>query len=189
MDPATAGLPTSCAVQGAGNATVTVKGKPLLAMPPTVTRTEPVVAPLGTGTLMLVPFQLVGVATVPLNVTELVPCVVPKFAPANVTAVPTVPDVGLRLVMLGGDAVTVKLTGLLANPPTVTITLPVVAPAGTATTMLVSLQVVVAAGVPLNVTVLVPGVAPKFAPAIVTALPTTPEEGFRLVMLGATGTV
>ena len=66
--------------------------------PPTVTTTEPVVAPLGTGTTMLAALQLVGVAAVPLNVTVLVPCVAPKFAPAIVTAVPTAPDDGVRLV-------------------------------------------------------------------------------------------
>ena len=80
---------------------VTVKLTPLLATPPTVTTTFPVVAPLGTGTMMLVALQLVGVPAVPLNVTVLVPCVAPKFVPVIVTDVPTGPDVGLRLVMLG----------------------------------------------------------------------------------------
>jgi len=37
---------------------------------------------------MLVALQLVGVATVPLNVTVLVPCVAPKFAPVTVTDAP-----------------------------------------------------------------------------------------------------
>ena len=46
---------------------------PLLAVPPTVTTMLPVVAPVGTGTAMLVAPQLVGVAGVPLNVTVLVP--------------------------------------------------------------------------------------------------------------------
>ena len=73
----------------------------------------PVVAPLGTGTTMLVALQLVGVAAVPLNVTVLVPCDAPKFVPVIVTEVPTGPEVGLRLVMLGG-VVTVKATPLLA---------------------------------------------------------------------------
>ena len=75
---------------------VTVKLAPLLACPPTVTTTLPVVAPAGTGTTMLVALQLVGVATVPLNVTVLVPCVAPKFVPVIVTEVPTSPEVGLR---------------------------------------------------------------------------------------------
>jgi len=167
-----------------GAGTVTVKLTPLLATPPTVTTTFPVVAPVGTGTTMLVALQLVGVAAVPLNFTVLVPCVAPKFAPVIVTDVPTNPDVGFTLVMLGAGTVTVKLTPLLATPATVTTTLPVAAPLGTGTTMLVALQLVGTAAVPLNVTVLVPCVPPKFAPAIVTEAPATPDVGFRFVMLG-----
>jgi len=135
--------------------TTTVKFTALLARPPTVTTTLPVVAPVGTGTAMLVAVQLVGVAVVPLNVTVLVPCEVPKFAPAMVIDVPTVPELGVKLVMLGGMR-TVKLTPLLAAPPTVTTTLPVVAPVGTGTAMLVALQLVGVAVMPLNFTVLVP---------------------------------
>src|SRR5262250_2096046 len=77
---------------------VTVKDEPLLATPFTVTTTFPVVAPVGTDVAMLVAPQLVVVATVPLNVT--VP-VDPKFVPVIVTAMPTGPEVGDRLVMLG----------------------------------------------------------------------------------------
>jgi hypothetical protein len=62
----------------------------------------------------------------------------------------------------------VKTTPLLATPATVTTTLPVVAPAGTGITMLVALQLVGVAAVPLNVTVPVPCVAPKFVPVMVT---------------------
>jgi hypothetical protein len=51
---------------------------------------------------------------------------------------------------------TVKFIPLLATPPTVTTTLPDVAPVGTGATMLVALQLVGVAAVPLNVTVLVP---------------------------------
>jgi len=133
---------------------------------------------------MLAALQLVAVAAVPLNLIVLVPCVAPKFAPAIVTEVPTNPDTGFRLVMLGVGTGTVKLTPLLARPPTVTTTLPVVAPLGTAAVMLAALQLVAVAAVPLKVTVLVPCVAPKFAPAIVTDVPTNPEDGFRPVMLG-----
>ena len=63
---------------------------------------------------MLVVLQLVAVAAVPLNFTVLVPWVAPKFAPLMVTAVPTTPVFGVRLVMLGAGTVTVKLTPLLA---------------------------------------------------------------------------
>jgi hypothetical protein len=52
---------------------VTVNATPLLATPPTVTTTFPVVAPVGTGTVILVALQLVGLPVVPLNVTVLVP--------------------------------------------------------------------------------------------------------------------
>ena len=70
------------------------------------------------------------------------------------TGVPAAPDVGDTLVMLGAGTVTVKLTPLLAWPPTVTTTFPVVAPVGTAATMLVALQLVGVAAVPLKLTVL-----------------------------------
>ena len=99
------------------------------------------------------------------------------------TDVPTVPELGVKLVMLGGTT-TVKFTALLARPPTVTTTLPVVAPVGTGTAMLVALQLVGVAVVPLKVTVLVPCVAPKFVPVIVTDAPTRPEVGLRLAIFG-----
>jgi hypothetical protein len=81
--------------------TVTVKLTALLATPPTDTTTLPEVAPVGTGTTMLVALQLVAVAAVPLKDTVLVPCDVPKLVPVMVTGVPTGPEVGAKLVMLG----------------------------------------------------------------------------------------
>ena len=90
-----------------------------------------------------------------------------------------VPAVG---VIETGGPVTVKFTPLLATTPTVTTTLPLVAPAGTGATMLVGLQLVGVVEVPLNVTV--PGDDPKFVPAIVTGVPTDPEVGLKLVMPG-----
>jgi hypothetical protein len=51
----------------------TVKFTPLLATPLAFTVTFPVVAPAGTGTAMLDAFQLVGVAAVPLKLTEPLP--------------------------------------------------------------------------------------------------------------------
>ena len=70
-----------------------------------------------------------------------------------VTDVPTGPEVGDKLVILGE---TVKFTPLLVPPNTVTVTFPVVAPLGTGTTMLVALQLVGVAAVPLKLTVLFP---------------------------------
>jgi hypothetical protein len=161
-----------------------VKLAPLLFWPPTLTTTLPVVAPFGTVTVMLVALQLVAVAATPLNFTVLVPCVAPKFVPVIVTEAPTDPEVGLRVVIVGVATVSVKFTPLLTWPPTVTTTLPVVAPLGTVTVMLVALQLVAVAATPLNFTVLVPCVAPNFVPVIVTTVPTTPVFGLKLLILG-----
>ena len=138
-------------------ANTTVNEDPLLAMLLTVTTTLPVVAPVGTVAMIEVALQLpIVVAVVPLNFTVLVPCVEPKFVPVIVTAAPTAPDVGDRLVMLGADT-TVNDDPLLADPLTVTTTLPVVAPVGTVATIEVAPQlVIVVAVVPLNFTVLEP---------------------------------
>src|SRR5713101_420208 len=119
-----------------------------------------------------------------LIVGVLVPCVDPKFVPVITTDVPTAPDVGFRLVIVGADVVTVKATPLLATPFTFTTTFPVVAPLGTGTAMLVALQLVTVAVVPLNVTVLVPCVDPKFVPVITTDVPTAPDVCERLVIPG-----
>jgi hypothetical protein len=68
--------------------------------------------------------------------------------------------------------------------------LPVVAPLGTVTVMLVALQALaVAAATPLNLTVLVPWVDPKLAPVIVTIAPTTPEDTLKPVIAGTGVTV
>jgi hypothetical protein len=163
---------------------VTVNVTPLLATPPTVTTTLPVVAPVGTGVEMLVALQVVGVADTPLNFMALVPWVAPKLVPAITTELPTGPDVGFKDVMVGAGTVTVNATPLLAMPPTVTTTLPVVAPPGTGAEMLVALHAVGVDATPLNFTVLVPCVAPKFVPVITTDVPTTPEVGLRLVIVG-----
>jgi hypothetical protein len=129
--------------------------------------------------------QLLGVPTIPLKVIELLPCEEPKFVPVIVTGVPKAPEAGFRVVI---DGVTAKFTGLLAKPPTVTATPKVLTVRlfGTCTVMLVAFQLVGVAVVPLNVTVLVPCVPPKFAPVTVTELPTGPEEALRPVMDGVT---
>ena len=66
-------------------------------------------APEGTVTAMLVALQLVAAAVTPLKVTVLAPCVAPKFVPLMVTAVPTAPVFGVRLVILGAGATTVRV--------------------------------------------------------------------------------
>jgi len=98
---------------------VTVKGDPRLATVKTVTTTLPVVAPAGTGTVMLVELQLVAVpAEIPLNVTVLEPCVVPKFVPVMVIGVPTGPEAGLSEPMFGGaNTVSVNVCCAVAGVP------------------------------------------------------------------------
>ena len=134
----------------------TVKAAPLLALPPTVTTTLPVVAPAGTGALMEVALQLVAVVGTPLKVTVLVPWLVPKFVPVTVTETPTAPEVGDKPLIVGVVDGTVKLTPLLATPLTVTTTFPVVAAAGTGAVIDDPPQLVGVAATPLKVTVLVP---------------------------------
>ena len=51
--------------------------------------------------------------------------------------------------------------------------------------MLVAVQLVGVPVTPLKVTVLVPWVDPKFAPVMVTGVPTTPDPGDRPVIEGA----
>jgi len=117
----------------------TVNVTPLLGTPPTATVTGPVLAVAGTGTTMLVELQLLGVAAMPLKLTVLLPCVVPKFSPEMVTDVPDAAEEGVILAILAGGS-TVKFTALLAGPPVKllakTTSGPVVAPAGTRTLML-----------------------------------------------------
>ena len=161
---------------------VTAKVTPLLANEPTVTTILPVVAPRGATVVMLVLLQLVGAAGIPLKEIELNPWVAPKLDPLIVTSVPTGPDDGVKIEILGK---TVNGTELLAIPATVTTTLPDVAAEGTVTTILVAFQLVGVAIVPLKNTLLVPCVPPKFVPVIVTWLPTGPEVGFKLEIDGA----
>jgi hypothetical protein len=71
----------------------------------------PVVALLGTGTTILVAFQLLGVAAVPLKLT--VPVAVPKFVPVMVMEAPGAPDIAERLAITG--AVDVVLAGRIST--------------------------------------------------------------------------
>ena len=163
----------------------TVKFTPALDTPPAiVTTTFPLLAPAGTATVMLPALHELTVAAVPLKLTVLPPCVAPKLEPAITTDEPTAPLLGVIVLMLGGGT-TVKLTPALGTPDTVTTTLPVLAPAGATAVMLLALHDVTLAVIPLKLTLLVPGIAPKFEPAITTDEPTGPELGERLLIAGA----
>jgi hypothetical protein len=68
------------------------------------------------------------IAAIPLNDTAVVPV---KFEPLMVTLVPAAPPVGVKLVIAGALAVTVKVLALVAVPAEVVMLIgPVVAPAG-----------------------------------------------------------
>ena len=69
------------------------------------------------------------VAVVPLKVTAVAPL---KFVPLIVTLVPAGPLVGVNPVIVGALVAIVKLLALVAVPAgVVTLSVPVVAPAGT----------------------------------------------------------
>jgi hypothetical protein len=114
------------AIAGGG---MTVNALVLVAVPAdVVTLTGPVVAPSGTVVWIAVSETTEKVALTPLKATAVAPV---KFAPLIATMVPTGPLVGAKLVMLGGG-ITVNAPVLVAVPPgVVTLSGPVVAPAGT----------------------------------------------------------
>ena len=94
-----------------GGAITTVKFSLTIVAPAAVViERGPVVASLGTGTTIVVSFQLERVPARPLNKT--VPHVVPKPLPLIVTEVPYRPDAGEMLLMAGPDC-TVNRRALL----------------------------------------------------------------------------
>jgi hypothetical protein len=132
--------------------------------------------------------QLVIGTAVPFKVTVLDPCVGSNPVPMIVTDSPMAPEAGDKPVMFG-VARTVKTVPLVSTPLVFTTTGPVVAPDGTVAAILVALQLVTVAVVPLNLTAPLPCVEPKFAPVMVTAAPTIPEVTDKLEMLGVGSTV
>ena len=135
-----------------------VKFRLLLAFPAAVTTTGPVLAPMGTGTVIWESLQLLGEATVPLKVTVPEPWARPKVVPVMDTVEPTGAEDGDKLMMFG---TTVKFTLLLFIPPTAMSNGPVLEPVGIGTVICVLPQLEVVAAVPLKVIVLLPCVVPK----------------------------
>ena len=166
-----------------GAAAETVKLVLLLAVPPgVVTPIGPVVAPAGTVAVICVPEFTVKTALVPLKVTAVAPV---KLEPVMITLVPTAPLPGVKLVIVGAAAETVKFVLLLAVPPgAVTPIGPVVALAGTVAVICVPEFTVKTALVPLKVTAVAPV---KLVPVRVTLVPTAPLLGVKLVIVGAAG--
>src|SRR5208337_1952332 len=158
-------------------AVLTVKGTLLDQYPFCCTRALPDLALEATVARICVSLQVTTVPVVLPSSRVPLPCTVPKFEPEIVTGVPATPDVGETLAR-EGTGITVKTTGLLGAPYIATTTLPVVAPLGTFTVMLVSAQLLaVPAAVPLNVTVQIVWFQPNPLPVMVTCVPTGPDAG------------
>ena len=128
-------------------------------------------------------FHWLAEAITPLKVT--VPSWSPKLVPLILTWVSTGPESGSSLEMIGTPSVTSKATPLLCCPPAVvTTTGPSVAPAGTTARTFLSFQLICEAVTPLKVTV---PALPKLEPLILISVPTGPESGFSLEMIGPEG--
>src|SRR5262245_12365698 len=85
---------------GGGGGALTVNAAALVVVPPgLVTEIGPLVAPLGTVVVICVSPETLNVAAVPLKLTLVAPV---KPVPVMVTAVPASPDVGEKLVIVGG---------------------------------------------------------------------------------------
>ena len=166
---------------GAGLSGINVKTVVLVAVPPgVVTAIAPLVAPVGTTKVMVVPFTTVKpVMATPFSVTAVAPV---KSVPVMVTVAPAAPEVGVKLVMVGAT-VTVKVPVLVAVPPgVVTARGPLVAPAGTVKVMVVAFTTVKpVVATPFSVRAVAPV---RLVPVTVTVAPALPEVGVKLVMVG-----
>jgi hypothetical protein len=101
-----------------------------------------------------------------------------------ITVVPMGPEIGVKLVMVGIGAPTVKFEALKrVEHPIVTSKGPDVAPTGIVTVNVVAVDDVMVAVMPLILTVLLKGVL-KLVPVIVTDVPIGPEVGVKEVIVG-----
>src|SRR5256885_10786787 len=165
-------------VRGGGGSSV--NAALLVADPPgVVTLSRPVVAPAGTVAWIAVAELTVKLALTPLNATAVAPV---KFVPLMVTLIPTGPLVGAKLVIVGGLTTTVNELLLVAVPPgVVTLSGPVVAPAGTVAWIAVSEVTAKLAPRPVRATARPPV---KLVALIVTLFPSGPLVGAKLVIVG-----
>jgi hypothetical protein len=165
------------------NVGTTVKFVALVPVPPgVVTLILPVTAPTGTIAVIWVAEFTTKLALMPPNRTAVAPV---KAVPVIVTAVPVLPLVGEKDVIVGAGTVTVKFAALVAVPPgVVTVIFPVVAPVGTFVSIRVPWAFMVndAVATPLNRTAVAP-VNPL--PLIRTEVPTGPLFGENEEMVGA----
>ncbi len=110
-----------------------------------------------------------------------------KFVPLIVSAVPELANVGVNPVIVGRPTSALTMNpNLLADPPGAATPMlygvSLAVTAGTVTTSCVGVVCVTVAPVPLNVTWFCEGTALKFAPEMVTELPTRPAVGIKLLI-------
>ena len=128
-------------------------------------------------------------AVTPLNFTTLFDGVVLKFDPEIIIVAPTAPLPGEN-PEIDGEANTAKLDPLvMVTPLTVTSIGPVLAPFGTVVVIVVEVDAVTVAVVPLNLTTLFVGVKLKFVPVMVTVAPIAPLVGLKSDIVGVPRTV
>lgn len=179
--PGRAEATLSPVMAGAPLLVVTVKFADDVAVPPgVVTVMDPLAPPTGTVAVIWVAlFTVKAAALVPLNETAVAPV---RLVPVMVSADPTNPEVGLKLLMVGTEGSTVKEATLVAVPPAVvTVIEPVVAPTGTVVPIWLDVLDVSVAANPLNFT----EALPRFEPLMVTATPGAAESGANPLMIGA----
>jgi hypothetical protein len=180
LDPSTPPTGLKPDTVGAGGP-VTVNVPLLVAVPPgVVTLHGPEEPPTGTMAVICVAEFTMNAAALEPRLTEVAPV---KFVPVSVTVDATEPLDGLKLVSVGGEAVTVNVPALVAVPPAVvTLHLPEDAPAGTVAVICVAeLTVKVAVAAP-SLTELAPV---KFVPVRVTLVPVGPLAGEKPDSVGA----
>jgi len=149
-----------------------------VALPPgVVTEICPLLAPLGTVAEMVCPSTTVKVAVLLPNITLEAPV---KLVPVIVICAPTGPLSGLKPVTVG-VATKVKFVTLRPMPPGVVTEIgPLLAFAGTLAMIFMPLNLKPALA-PLNATCIAPF---RLLPLIVTAVPTPPLAGVKLLMVG-----
>jgi hypothetical protein len=149
-----------------------------------VTLTGPLVAPAGTVAVTSPSESTAKPAGAPLKATPVAPA---NPAPLRVTLAPAGPEAGVKPSTRGGAgaATTVKEAALVAVPrPVVTLSLPLVAAAGTLVVSSLSESTVKLAAAPLKAT---PLASVKPSPESVTEVPAGPEVGVKEVMAGGRG--
>ena len=158
----------------------TMKSPALTAVPAlVVTRMRPEPVAAGTANASCVVVTDDTRAGLWFSFTVVAPAAGLKFVPSTFTVVPGRPADGVNPAMVGiPAAATTKSCALMAVlAATVTVTLPVVAPAGTATVSAVGDALTTTAATPLNATALSTGVALNPVPVIAMMAPTGPVAG------------